>query len=98
MSAYIKADFVLGRIYKCEQCKKLCVNGYDLFYYYDREYQLYELMHFCSTPCLSRWIEEKGWLNELYSREIQSEKKSKQQIPIPLQEAERINAFIKVEA
>lgn len=88
MSAYAKADSVFGRLYKCEHCDKLCVNGYDLCFYYDREYQKYELMHFCSTHCLSRWVGERGWLYELYLKGIHSDNKSKPQIHEPLHEAE----------
>ncbi|MHA2393517.1 MAG: hypothetical protein ACXAEX_16390 [Promethearchaeota archaeon] len=57
---------------KCTHCGKTSVTGYDLSYYGDREEEKTELMHFCSTHCLARWIGERGWLYELYLRGIHS--------------------------
>jgi hypothetical protein len=57
---------------KCEYCKKLCSKGFDLYCFLDRGTQDFELKHFCSTHCLSRWVGENGWLLESYRKRFQS--------------------------
>jgi hypothetical protein len=88
MSVSSKADSVFGRLYKCEYCDKFCVNGYDLYVYFDREGQTFEIMHFCSTHCLSRWVGEKGRLYEFCMKGMHPVKKTKIQVYEPLREVE----------